>query len=200
PVAAGDRGGPRHAPHAPLHPARSARPPRRRLPPVRRVARGGHAGDLHARHRSRQDRGRPRRAPLGERGALAGDRRRREPVRAACRRRGGGRDGGQPDREHVRVRRRQGALRRRRNARGRAPRGGRSRGGKHMYIIPWVLFGLFVGLVAKLLMGHQPTSLVLTALLGIGGALVGGFVGRALGLYPSHRVTGGVLTSVLGAV
>ena len=69
-----------------------------------------------------------------------------------------------------------------------------------MYIIPWVLFGLCVGLIAKILMGHRPMSLVLTILLGIAGALVGGFVGRGVGIYPSHRATGGFITSILGAM
>ena len=69
-----------------------------------------------------------------------------------------------------------------------------------MWIVIWALFGLMVGLVAKLLMGHRPVSLVLTSLLGIGGSLVGGFLGRALGIYPSYRSTGSFVASVFGAV
>jgi uncharacterized membrane protein YeaQ/YmgE (transglycosylase-associated protein family) len=69
-----------------------------------------------------------------------------------------------------------------------------------MFILPWVLFGLVVGLIAKLLMRRQPTSFVLTVLLGIAGALVGGFLGRALGIYPSYRSTGSFLSSIFGAM
>jgi uncharacterized membrane protein YeaQ/YmgE (transglycosylase-associated protein family) len=69
-----------------------------------------------------------------------------------------------------------------------------------MFIVSWVLFGLIVGLVAKLLMRRKPTSLLLTSLLGIGGALLGGFLGRALGIYPSYRSTGSFLTSIFGAM
>lgn len=69
-----------------------------------------------------------------------------------------------------------------------------------MFILLWALFGLVVGLIAKLLMGHRPTSFVLTSLLGIAGAFVGGFLGRALGIYPSYRSTGGFVASILGAM
>jgi uncharacterized membrane protein YeaQ/YmgE (transglycosylase-associated protein family) len=69
-----------------------------------------------------------------------------------------------------------------------------------MVIVSWVLFGLIVGLIAKLLMRRRPTSFVLTSLLGIGGALLGGFLGRALGIYPSYRSTGSFLMSIFGAM
>lgn len=69
-----------------------------------------------------------------------------------------------------------------------------------MFILFWAVFGLIVGVIAKLLMGHRPTSLVLTSLLGIGGALLGGFLGRALGAYPSYRSTGSFVASVFGAM
>ena len=53
-----------------------------------------------------------------------------------------------------------------------------------MHIIGWIVFGLVVGLVAKFLMpGRDPGGFVITAILGIVGALVGGFVGRLIGLY-----------------
>jgi uncharacterized membrane protein YeaQ/YmgE (transglycosylase-associated protein family) len=70
-----------------------------------------------------------------------------------------------------------------------------------MSILLWVLFGLVVGVVAKLLTpGREPGGFILTALLGIAGSLVGGFLGRALGLYPSYESTGGFFMSILGAV
>ena len=70
-----------------------------------------------------------------------------------------------------------------------------------MSILLWILFGLVVGVVAKLLTpGREPGGFVITTLLGIAGALVGGFLGRAIGLYPSYEATGGFFMSILGAV
>jgi len=70
-----------------------------------------------------------------------------------------------------------------------------------MSILLWILFGLVVGVVAKLLMpGRDPGGFIITTLLGIAGALVGGFLGRGLGLYPSYQSTGGFFMSILGAV
>ncbi len=70
-----------------------------------------------------------------------------------------------------------------------------------MSILLWVLFGLVVGVVAKLLTpGREPGGFIVTTLLGIAGSLVGGFIGRALGLYPSYESTGGFFMSILGAV
>ena len=70
-----------------------------------------------------------------------------------------------------------------------------------MSILVWILFGLVVGIVAKLLTpGRDPGGFVVTALLGMAGSLVGGFLGRVLGLYPSYESTGGFFMSLLGAV
>jgi uncharacterized membrane protein YeaQ/YmgE (transglycosylase-associated protein family) len=53
-----------------------------------------------------------------------------------------------------------------------------------MSIIRWIIFGLIVGVVAKLVMpGRDPGGTIVTILLGIGGALVGGFLGRVPGWY-----------------
>ena len=69
-----------------------------------------------------------------------------------------------------------------------------------MNVIIWIIFGLVVGIVAKLLMpGRDPGGFFLTALLGIIGAVVGGFIGRAVGLYqPGDPV--GFIMAVVGAV
>jgi uncharacterized membrane protein YeaQ/YmgE (transglycosylase-associated protein family) len=70
-----------------------------------------------------------------------------------------------------------------------------------MSILLWILFGLVVGVVAKLLTpGREPGGFIVTTLLGIAGALVGGFLGKLLGLYPSYQSTGGFFMSILGAV
>ena len=51
-----------------------------------------------------------------------------------------------------------------------------------MSIIGWILFGLIVGVVAKLIMpGPDPGGMIVTILLGIVGALIGGFIGRNAG-------------------
>jgi uncharacterized membrane protein YeaQ/YmgE (transglycosylase-associated protein family) len=69
-----------------------------------------------------------------------------------------------------------------------------------MSIIGWVVFGLIVGVVAKLLMpGRDPGGFVVTALIGIVGALVGGFLGRLLGLYHEGDPVGFVM-AVVGAI
>jgi uncharacterized membrane protein YeaQ/YmgE (transglycosylase-associated protein family) len=69
-----------------------------------------------------------------------------------------------------------------------------------MGIIAWILFGLVVGVIAKLLMpGRDPGGFIVTSLLGIAGALVGGFLGRALNLYGPND-SAGWLMSILGAV
>ena len=69
-----------------------------------------------------------------------------------------------------------------------------------MAILGWILFGLIVGLVAKLLMpGRDPGGIIVTMLLGIAGALLGGFLGQAMGLYRAGEAAGFVM-SLVGAV
>jgi uncharacterized membrane protein YeaQ/YmgE (transglycosylase-associated protein family) len=51
-----------------------------------------------------------------------------------------------------------------------------------MGIIAWLVLGLIAGLLAKFIMpGNDPGGIIITILLGIGGALVGGFLGTQLG-------------------
>ena len=69
-----------------------------------------------------------------------------------------------------------------------------------MHIIGWIVFGLVVGIVAKFLMpGRDPGGFVITAILGIAGALVGGFVGRQIGLYGEGSPVGFIM-AVLGSI
>ena len=69
-----------------------------------------------------------------------------------------------------------------------------------MAVLGWILFGLVVGAIAKLLMpGRDPGGFIVTILLGIAGALLGGFLGRALGLYGEGEAAG-FLMSLLGAI
>jgi uncharacterized membrane protein YeaQ/YmgE (transglycosylase-associated protein family) len=67
-------------------------------------------------------------------------------------------------------------------------------------VIGWIIFGVIVGAIAKLLMpGRDPGGFIVTMLLGIAGALVGGFLGRALGWYGPND-SAGFLMSLVGAV
>ena len=69
-----------------------------------------------------------------------------------------------------------------------------------MGILGWILFGLVVGALAKLIMpGRDPGGFVVTILLGIVGALVGGFLGRALGFYQPGEPAGFV-GALIGAI
>ena len=69
-----------------------------------------------------------------------------------------------------------------------------------MSVLWWILFGLLVGVVAKLLMpGRDPGGMIVTILLGIVGALVGGFLGRVLGWYREGDPVG-FLMAVMGAI
>ncbi len=69
-----------------------------------------------------------------------------------------------------------------------------------MGILSWILFGLVVGVIAKLLMpGRDPGGFIVTILLGVAGALLGGFVGRALNLYGPNQGAGWIM-SILGAI
>jgi uncharacterized membrane protein YeaQ/YmgE (transglycosylase-associated protein family) len=69
-----------------------------------------------------------------------------------------------------------------------------------MGILSWILFGLVVGVIAKLLMpGRDPGGFIVTILLGIAGALFGGFIGRAMGFYGENQGAGWIM-SILGAI
>ena len=69
-----------------------------------------------------------------------------------------------------------------------------------MGILMWILFGLIVGALAKLVMpGRDPGGIIVTMALGVVGALLGGFLGRALGLYGPEQGAGWVM-SIVGAI
>lgn len=69
-----------------------------------------------------------------------------------------------------------------------------------MEILVWIVFGLVVGALAKLIMpGRDPGGIIVTILLGIAGAVIGGFIGRAMGFYQEGEAAGFIM-SFLGAV
>jgi uncharacterized membrane protein YeaQ/YmgE (transglycosylase-associated protein family) len=67
-------------------------------------------------------------------------------------------------------------------------------------ILGWIIFGVIVGIIAKLLMpGKDPGGFLITMLLGIAGAVLGGALGRMVGLYGPGEPAG-MIMSVIGAV
>jgi uncharacterized membrane protein YeaQ/YmgE (transglycosylase-associated protein family) len=67
-------------------------------------------------------------------------------------------------------------------------------------VLGWILFGLIVGLIAKLLTpGRDPGGFVITALIGIVGAVFAGWLGRAVGWYRADQGAG-LIASIVGAV
>ncbi|MEX2027061.1 MAG: GlsB/YeaQ/YmgE family stress response membrane protein [Pirellulaceae bacterium] len=70
-------------------------------------------------------------------------------------------------------------------------------------IISWVVFGLVIGLIARLLYpGRQPMGLLTTMVLGIVGSLVGGFISWGLGFRPEEGAFRGAgwIMSIVGAL
>jgi uncharacterized membrane protein YeaQ/YmgE (transglycosylase-associated protein family) len=67
-------------------------------------------------------------------------------------------------------------------------------------ILGWIIFGLIVGALAKLVMpGRDPGGIIVTMLLGIVGAVLGGWIGRAMGFYGPNEAAG-FFMSFIGAV
>jgi uncharacterized membrane protein YeaQ/YmgE (transglycosylase-associated protein family) len=73
-----------------------------------------------------------------------------------------------------------------------------------MGLLAFIVFGFFVGLLARLLMpGRDAMGLIATSLLGIVGSLVGWWIGALVGFYRADgsRVhSAGFFMSVLGAI
>jgi len=76
------------------------------------------------------------------------------------------------------------------------------RGGDHYMLsfLSLILFGLVVGVIAKLLMpGRDPGGFIVTILLGIAGAVIGGYVGRLMGFYGPNEGAG-FFMALLGSI
>lgn len=72
-----------------------------------------------------------------------------------------------------------------------------------MGIIGWIVVGLIAGLVAKAIVpGHAPGGIIMTILLGIGGALLGGFLAVTLGFGPDAQTFDlrTILIAIVGAI
>ncbi|HVT30590.1 MAG TPA: GlsB/YeaQ/YmgE family stress response membrane protein [Lacipirellulaceae bacterium] len=70
-----------------------------------------------------------------------------------------------------------------------------------MHILGWIVFGLIVGAIARLLMpGRQPMGIILTILLGIAGSFFGGWIGTLLHGHPlTTAEPSGWLGAIIGA-
>jgi uncharacterized membrane protein YeaQ/YmgE (transglycosylase-associated protein family) len=69
-----------------------------------------------------------------------------------------------------------------------------------MDIILMIIFGLVVGVIAKLLMpGKDPGGIIVTIVIGVLGSLVGGFLFNAIGIGSGERYAG-LIGSVIGAI
>jgi uncharacterized membrane protein YeaQ/YmgE (transglycosylase-associated protein family) len=67
-------------------------------------------------------------------------------------------------------------------------------------ILGWIVFGLVVGALAKLVMpGRDPRGIIVTVVLGIVGAMLGGWLGRAIGLYGPGEAAGFIM-ALIGAL
>jgi uncharacterized membrane protein YeaQ/YmgE (transglycosylase-associated protein family) len=69
-----------------------------------------------------------------------------------------------------------------------------------MHYVWMVIVGFVVGLIARAIMpGDQKLGLIMTAVLGIVGALVAGFLGQAVGWYQAGEPAG-FIASIVGAL
>jgi len=70
-----------------------------------------------------------------------------------------------------------------------------------MHILWTLIVGLIVGALAKLIMpGRDPGGIIVTMLLGIGGAFVARLLGHGLGLYHNDDTGPGIIASIIGAI
>ena len=71
-----------------------------------------------------------------------------------------------------------------------------------MHFIAFLVFGLVVGLIARVLMpGRQKLGFIMTSLLGMAGSLLGGFLGILLfGGRPGEPIAAGWIGSIIGAL
>ena len=69
-----------------------------------------------------------------------------------------------------------------------------------MSIIATIVIGFIVGLIARALKpGNDRMGLIMTTLVGIGGAFLARFAGQAMGLYAAGEAAGWI-ASVIGAI
>ena len=72
-----------------------------------------------------------------------------------------------------------------------------------MNILGWIVVGLIGGVIAKMLVpGRDPGGIILTIIIGIGGAILGGFLSIALGVGNGidNFDIGSIVLAILGSV
>jgi len=72
-----------------------------------------------------------------------------------------------------------------------------------MGIIGWIIFGLVIGIIAKLIMpGRDPGGIIVTIIIGIVGSVIGGYLGELFGMYKTANgiPAGGWIMSIIGAI
>jgi uncharacterized membrane protein YeaQ/YmgE (transglycosylase-associated protein family) len=70
-------------------------------------------------------------------------------------------------------------------------------------VIAWIVLGLIAGVLAKMLLpGKDPGGLLMTILIGIGGAIVGGFLWNVFSGNDSYGDLdiGGILIAIVGSI
>jgi uncharacterized membrane protein YeaQ/YmgE (transglycosylase-associated protein family) len=73
-------------------------------------------------------------------------------------------------------------------------------GGVDMSILAWIVSGLIIGALAKLVMpGKDPGGIIITILIGIVGSVLAGYLGQAMGLYAPGQPAGWIM-SIVGAI
>ncbi len=69
-----------------------------------------------------------------------------------------------------------------------------------MHIVMFLLFGLFIGALARFIVpGREPGGWVVSMLIGVGGSMLAGYGGRFMGYYAEGQ-TAGFIVSLLGAI
>ncbi len=69
-----------------------------------------------------------------------------------------------------------------------------------MHLLLFLLFGLIVGALARLIVpGREPGGWIISMILGVLGSFLGGFLGRGLGWYSEGQPAGFVM-SLVGAI
>jgi uncharacterized membrane protein YeaQ/YmgE (transglycosylase-associated protein family) len=72
---------------------------------------------------------------------------------------------------------------------------------ENMSVILFLIFGLIVGALARLIVpGREPGGWLTSLVIGVAGAFLGGFLGRVFGLYTREVTTGGFVMSLIGAI
>ena len=70
-------------------------------------------------------------------------------------------------------------------------------------MISWAVFGLVIGLIARMLYpGRQPMGFLATMILGVVGSLLGGFLSYLFGFHPEEGAFHGAgwIMSIIGAL